>query len=175
MLSATQGALIERLTPECPRVPNRKCTITQPPRHKRSNPQHKLLQSSDSSSNTRMRNLALINRNDHDKEAHAEPSNRPTAIQPLNGLRGRLEASANDEDETPNKNCPFTSDKVTDGTGEAGTEKGTSREERNGYTTGDLVFCSAFVVHSSGLEKLWAPTEFVRDRDLLTFERLLDC
>lgn len=91
-----------------------------------------------------MRNLALINRDDHDKEAHTETSNRPTAIQPLNGLRGRLKTSADDENEAPNENCPFTSDIVTNGSGEAGTEEGSSREERNCYTTGDLMDCSAF-------------------------------
>lgn len=84
-----------------------------------------------------MRNLALINRDDHDKEAHTEPSNRPAAVQPLDGLRGRLETSPDDENETPNEDCPFAADIVANGTGEAGTEEGTSREERNRYTTGD--------------------------------------
>lgn len=91
-----------------------------------------------------MRNLSLINRDNHDKEAHAEASNRPAAIKPLDGLRGRLETSPNDKNEAPNKDRPFASDIVTDGPGEAGTEKRTSREEGNRYTAGDLLGLLSF-------------------------------
>lgn len=82
-----------------------------------------------------MRNLALVDWDDHDQKAHAEPSDRPTAIEPFDGLRSRLETSSNDKDEAPDKDCPFASYVVTNGTGEASTEEGASREQRDGYAT----------------------------------------
>lgn len=82
-----------------------------------------------------MSNLALIDWDDHDKKTHAEPGNRPAAVEPFDTLRRRLKTSSNDEDETPDEDCPFAAHVVANGTGEAGAEEGPSCEQRNGYTT----------------------------------------
>ncbi len=98
--------------------------------------QHELLQRSDAAADARVRNLALVDGDDHDEEADAQPSEAPPGPQVRDGLRARLQGAAQDEDQAADEDGQAPAEPVTGRAGEEGTEEGATREEGDNDATG---------------------------------------
>ena len=63
-------------------------------RNQRTNAEHELLQGRQAPTNTRMRNLGLIQRREHCKHADTHAREEPTAVHVVDVLRARLDATS---------------------------------------------------------------------------------
>lgn len=75
-----------------------------------------------------MRNLPLVDGDDHDEEADAEAADGAACVQPVDILGSGLEGSAHDENECSYEDGPSSPNVVTPRTGEGSTEEGASCE-----------------------------------------------
>lgn len=116
-------------TPISPRVLDGIGPVTEPPSNKRADAQHELLQGRDPPPDARVRDLPLVDGNDHDQEPSPQPGDGPASPEPLEVLCGRLEGAADDEDQRAQEDCPPPAEVVADRAGEHGAEEGASCEE----------------------------------------------
>lgn len=98
-------------------------------RNKRSNAQHKLLQRSNATTNRRVRNLSLVQRDDHDQEPNTDSRDHATSIEVFHILRCGLQRAAEDEDDGASEDGETTAEIVTSWTGESGSEESAACED----------------------------------------------
>lgn len=102
---------------------------SRPRRNKRSNAQHELLQRRNTATDRRVRNLRLVQRNNHNQEANTNARDHASSIQVFNILRCSLQRTAEEEDDGASKNGETTAEIVASRASKGSPEEGAARED----------------------------------------------
>lgn len=94
------------------------------------NTQHELLKTSDTTTDSRMSNLRLIWRNDHDQKPNTKTSDGSTRVEVADVTSASLECSTETEDGSTDEDGHTTAEFVASKTSKASTEESAAGEER---------------------------------------------
>jgi len=111
-------------------LPVREAGISDPIRHQRPNPQHRLHQTRNNPANTSMCNLRLEQGHNLHQDANSQARDEPSNIEHCNVFGSCLEYTANEVDAGPEGNDLPPPEAIRETCGE-GTEKGPSGEQSN--------------------------------------------
>jgi len=111
-------------------LPVREAGISDPIRHQRPNPQHRLHQTRNDPANLGMRNLRLEQRHNFHQDPDAQARHESSNIEHSNVFGSRLEDPTNEVDAGPEGNNLPPPEAIRETCGE-GTEKGTRSEQSN--------------------------------------------
>lgn len=101
---------------------------SRPRRNKRSNAQHELLQRRNTATDRRVRNLRLVQRNNHNQEANTNTRDHASSIQVFHILRCSLQRTAEEKDDGASKDGETTAEIVTSRASKGSTEEGAACE-----------------------------------------------